>query len=330
MVQVLDYSAGFPGAQAIRAAGYAGAVRYIGFPGRRKCTTRAELDDFTAHQLGMALIFEDTLTTWRTGRAGGQRSAQLARAHATSIGWPTGYPIYFATDQDVVTAAEFAAMLEYLRGAGDVLGGRLVGVYGEADVIDAARTAGVASWFWQTAAWSRGRKTTCNLYQHVGTVYVGGVACDVNDVDTPMSWGQHTGSTSSLMEDDVAFTDKITVASPGDRSYTEFGEAAKFLGDAYFWSADIYKMMIGQVLPALTAIAANHGADPDVVTAAIGDAVKAGTESAMVTTILPALGPLVQAAVAGAVGEDRAADAEAISAAILQSLAAKITAAPTG
>jgi hypothetical protein len=325
MVQVLDYSGGFPGAQAIRAAGYAGAVRYIGFPGRRKCTTREELDDFTAHQLGMALIFEDTLTTWRTGRAGGQRSALSARTHADSIGWPAAHPIYFATDQDVVTAAEFAEMVEYLRGAGDVLGAGLVGVYGEADAIDRAREAGVASWFWQTAAWSRGRRTACNLYQHVGTVYVGGVACDVNDVNT-VAWGQHTGSSITTLEDDVAFTDEITVASPGDRSYTEHGEAAKFIGDAYFWSADLYKAMYGQVLPLLTAIAANHGADPAVVTAAIGDAVKAGTEAAMVSTILPALESLVRTAVEGALGEDRAADAAAISAAILADLAAKITA----
>ncbi len=324
MVQVLDYSAGFPGAAAIRAAGYAGAVRYIGFPGRRKCTTAAELADFTAHGLGMAPVFEDTLTTWRSGRAGGARSAVTARTHGLAIGFTEWQRYYFAIDQDVVTSGEFDLMLDYLRGCGDVLGGpSRVGVYGEADVIDRARAAGVAGLFWQTAAWSRGRHTTCDLFQHVGTVYVGGVACDVNDVHS-LAWGQHT-MTSNIQGDDVAFTDQITVASPGDRTYTESGEAGKFLGDAYFWSADIYKAVYGQILPLLTAIAANHGADPEVVTAAIGAAVKEGTESAMVSTILPAMGPLVQASVAGALGEDRAADAEAISEAILQNLAAKIT-----
>jgi hypothetical protein len=56
---VLDYSAGFPGAAAIRRAGYGGAVRYIGFPSRVKCTTAGELADFDRHGLGMALVYED-------------------------------------------------------------------------------------------------------------------------------------------------------------------------------------------------------------------------------------------------------------------------------
>jgi hypothetical protein len=57
-------------------------------------------------------------------------------------------------------------------------------------VLDRARDAGVASWFWQTAAWSRGRRTTAHLFQHVGTVNVGGIACDINDVLSD-DWGQH-------------------------------------------------------------------------------------------------------------------------------------------
>lgn len=191
MSQVLDYSAGFPGAAAISAAGYVGAVRYIGFPDRRKCATAGELADFTAHRIGMAVVFEDTLTTWRSGRAGGGRSAATARTHAAAIRFPASRPIYFAIDQDVVKTGEFDAMVEYLRGCGDTLGGPArVGVYGEADVIDRARAAGVARYFWQTAAWSRNRRTAAHLFQHVGTVEVGRVACDVNDVLAD-DWGQH-------------------------------------------------------------------------------------------------------------------------------------------
>ncbi|MFD1050078.1 hypothetical protein ACFQ1S_33400, partial [Kibdelosporangium lantanae] len=79
MAQVLDYSAGFPGAQAIRSAGYSGAVRYIGFPDRRKCATAGELADFTANQIGMALIYENTLTEWRGGYGAGQSAGERAR-----------------------------------------------------------------------------------------------------------------------------------------------------------------------------------------------------------------------------------------------------------
>jgi hypothetical protein len=202
--QVLDYSAGFPGAQAIADAGYVGAARYVGFPGRRKCTTAGELADFTAHGLGMALVFEEATGNWRLGRHGGEYDAQRARAHANAIGFPADRPIYMAIDQDVVTSGEFDVMLDYLRGASGPLGGPgLTGVYGEADVIDHARDAFAAAWFWQTAAWSRGRRTEAHLYQHVGTVYVGGIACDTNEV-MAADWGQH-----NAQEDDVQLSDMV-------------------------------------------------------------------------------------------------------------------------
>lgn len=202
MAKVLDYSAGFPGAAAIKRAGYVGAVRYIGYPGRTKCATKAELADFTRNGLGMALVHENTAGDWRRGFGGGREDAARARAHANDIGFPAGRPIYMAVDQDVVTAAEFAQMLDYLRGAGAVLGAGLVGVYGEFDVMARAQAAGVARWFWQTRAWSgtpprlfAGR----HLYQHVGTEFVGGVACDENDV-LSADWGQHT---VTAQEDDM-------------------------------------------------------------------------------------------------------------------------------
>lgn len=191
MSQVIDYSAGLPGAQAIKAKGYVGAVRYIGFPDRTKCTNRGEFVDFTNNQLGMALVFENKATDWRGGYGAGQVSGRRGRDHANGIGFPADRPIYMAIDQDVVISGEFGTMIEYLRGAGSSLGGSAVtGVYGEADVVDRARDAGVASFFWQTAAWSRGRRTSANLFQRIGTVSVGGIACDINDVLTP-DWGQH-------------------------------------------------------------------------------------------------------------------------------------------
>jgi hypothetical protein len=222
MAQVLDYSAGFPGAQAIRGAGYVGAVRYIGFPDRPKCTTSWELADFTNQGLGMALVFENSTTDWRGGYAGGQASGRRARDHANSIGFPADRPIYMAVDQDVVTPGDFNVMTEYLRGAGSSLGGAYVtGVYGEADVIDRARDAGVATWFWQTVAWSRGRRTAAHLFQHVGTVYVGGVACDVNDVLAD-DWGQHTGGGDMpLNQDDIDKILSSSVQGPDGWQYTK-------------------------------------------------------------------------------------------------------------
>ncbi|WP_228122969.1 glycoside hydrolase domain-containing protein [Saccharothrix syringae] len=196
MAEVLDYSAGFPGAAAIRQAGYAGAVRYIGFPDYLKCTTRAELDDFTNHGLGMALVFEHYTTDWRGGWGAGAANYRRARDHANAIGFPPERPIYMAVDQDVVTEAEFQLARDYIRGARDAAGGYpgLVGVYGEHDVCQAVSGDGLCDWYWQCRAWSGtpvrlfpGR----HLYQRVGTVYVNGIAADVNDV-LQEDWGQHT------------------------------------------------------------------------------------------------------------------------------------------
>jgi hypothetical protein len=214
MTQVLDYSAGYPGAQAILDAGYSGAVRYIGFPDRPKCTTAGELTDFDAHGAGMALVFENTTTDWRGGYGTGQASGRRARDHANNIGFPDNRPIYMAIDQDVVTSGEFNVMLDYLRGASASLGGtQMTGVYGEADVIDRARDAGAAAWYWQTVAWSRGRRTAAHLFQHVGTVFVGGVGCDVNDVLVP-DWGQH-----NAQEEDVSWDQILPFNAPDGQQY---------------------------------------------------------------------------------------------------------------
>lgn len=199
----IDYSAGLPGALAIKQAGYLGAVRYIGFPDRPKCTNRGELADFTAHDLGMALVFQNTTTDWQRGFTAGQANGRRGRDHANAIGFPAHRPIYMAIDRDIVYTDQFATVIEYLRGAGTTLGGpAATGVYGEADVIDRAREAGVATWFWQTAAWSRTRRTAANIYQKIGTVTVGGIACDVNEILTP-DWGQHNA------EDDMPTLDEI-------------------------------------------------------------------------------------------------------------------------
>lgn len=217
MSQVLDYSVGFPGAEAIKSAGYDGAVRYIGFPDRRKCTNRGELNDFSANQLGMALVFENNTSDWRYGFTQGQASARRARDHANAIGFPADRPIYMAVDRVVATSGEFATMVEYLRGANTSLGGPgLTGVYGEADVIDRARDAGVAAWFWQTAAWSRGRRTAAHLFQRIGAVTVGGISCDVNDI-LEADWGQHNaGDTMQMTPQEYQQLIKDIVAGVGN------------------------------------------------------------------------------------------------------------------
>jgi hypothetical protein len=268
MAQVLDYSAGFPGAVAIARAGYAGAVRYIGFPERRKCTNAGEVADFKNHGLAMGLVYEDDLTDWRGGFTRGQSSARRARMHATAIGFPENRPIYMAIDQDVVASGEFTTMLEYLRGAGTSLGGaQLTGVYGEADVIDRARDAGVASWYWQTAAWSRTRKTSCHLYQKIGSVLVGGISCDVNDVILP-DWGQYSDGQGGLLVASAAEVQDIAKATAREvwnlviPASGPNGEALNYRTFDYLLYSNIFANQIPTLLEAVTN-------DPDITKEAL-------------------------------------------------------------
>lgn len=214
MARVADYSAGKPGAAALKAHGYIGAVRYIGFtnpsdPRTRKCTTAAELRDFTQHGLGMALVFESAATDWRHGYQAGHQNMRRSLDHAYEIGWPAdNRPIYMAVDQDVVTPGEFAAAMDYLNGAAAAHKGlSSTGPYGEYDVCARSSEAGF-QWQWQCRAWSGNRTypdrhfRPARLYQYYGhpetgpaggpgpNLVVGGIECDTNEV-LHDDWGQH-------------------------------------------------------------------------------------------------------------------------------------------
>jgi hypothetical protein len=192
--QVLDYSAGRPRARVVKQQGFAGAVRYIGFPDRTKCITEAEFNDYKAEGLGIALVFEDNAVDWHGGFGQGQVSARKGRDHANAIGFPADHPIYMAVDSQVIGTANHNLAMEYLRGAATSLGGvDKTGVYGQASVCALARDRGLAFWRWQTKAWSGGVVSSgIHLLQQIGTVNVDGIGCDINDVYQD-DWGQYGG-----------------------------------------------------------------------------------------------------------------------------------------
>jgi hypothetical protein len=205
---VLDYSAGIPGAKAIKDRGYVGAVRYIGLPGYTKNTDADELADFNRHGLGMALVWEHYAGDWRGGRAAGWEHYRKARAHASAIGFPENRPIYMAVDQDVVTADEFRLATDYVRGAIEAAGNAQwrVGVYGEHDVCRVVHSAFPGIFPWQCRAWSGTPPRMYEprrLYQFAGYVYVSGIGCDENAVNHP-DWGQHNYSATAPKEDDMS------------------------------------------------------------------------------------------------------------------------------
>jgi hypothetical protein len=337
--QVLDYSAGFPGALTIAAVRdaqgkqrFVGAVRYIGLPGRTKCTNRNEYEDFSRHGLGMALVFEESAGNWRSGAAQGRVDGRRARDHANAIGFPANRPIYMAIDQDVVSVAEFASMIEYLRGAAESLGGlHVTGVYGEADVIDRARSARVngqpvATWFWQTKAWSKGRVTAANLLQLIGTVYVGGIACDINDVLAD-DWGQHNAEDSMGAVEDLQA--KLYKGADGVTrgALDHLAQGVQWSNEAVH-AANAARDTAVARLDALTAAVAAGFADPGIDKATLTQIVNDATPDAaeIAAQIMPGLIAGVtdnlKAVLADVLGEDNADQA----AEILRQIAAKLAA----
>lgn len=189
MTKVLDYSSGWPPPAAIKASGYAGVLRYIGTPGHGKNLTHDEAQAMLGADVQIGLVYEASAGWMLSGAPAGERAALAALADAEHCGVPVRC-VYFACDVDITSTAQLGAVKQCLAGAARVLGRDRVGVYGEADVIDAC-VPNHAAYGWQTKAWSHGRQSgkAC-LLQQLGYVYPGGVECDWNTM-LATDWGQH-------------------------------------------------------------------------------------------------------------------------------------------
>lgn len=205
-MRVIDFSGVPPSAQAVRAAGYAGAVRYISddrtggsMPG--KPLKAEEVADYKDHGLDLAIVWQygkDRDADVRRGAAGGAADAKTANERLGALGMD-GWPVFFAVDFDITLEQWNTFGVAYFRAACDILGRARVGIYGHSRVIAWAVEDGVIGdagggrhLAWQTRAWSQGvRAPEAVLYQGVFNVPgPGGTMLDVNDVWHPY-WGQH-------------------------------------------------------------------------------------------------------------------------------------------
>lgn len=207
-MQGVDYAWGHPGGAALQAAGVHFACRYLSHD-TSKAISRAEADDLAANGIWSAVVFEDAAQRPLSGYSAGVADAQLAQAQAAAAGMPGDRPIYFAVDFDV-TPAQQAAVNAYLQGAGSVIGGPRVGVYGGYYTVQRALDAGVAAWAWQTVGWSGGQwEPRAQLRQPGGTVTIGGVDCDTNTATTA-DYGQWMpGITPNPVQEDIVTPDDV-------------------------------------------------------------------------------------------------------------------------
>ncbi|MFD1811491.1 DUF1906 domain-containing protein [Rhodococcus gannanensis] len=155
---LVDYSGGVPSAEAIRAAGHVGAIRYVsdrrpgaewmlGKPIRAdeaSALTAAGLEVVSCYQFGKGATAD-----WRGGFAAGVDHANRGLELHRAAGGPEGRPIYTSIDDNPSGVDIVAKVLPYVLGWESVIGHENTGVYANSGTIDALRAVGAGSFFWQ-------------------------------------------------------------------------------------------------------------------------------------------------------------------------------------
>lgn len=185
----VDYSFGRPTSpQALRAQGINLVMRYLSPPPNGKNLSRTEAQGLLSAGLGILLGWETTANRALSSRPAGLWDGKDAADLAESLGAPHGLTIYYAVDFDT-NPSQYPTIAEYFRGVGTDKRYR-VGIYGEADVIEAMHKLGVVTSEWQTYAWSRGRLSPeADFYQYLNGQTVAGVTVDFDRIIHPEALG---------------------------------------------------------------------------------------------------------------------------------------------
>lgn len=198
----IDYAfSPHPPLSAVRAGGVRFAARYTSdlaindrngknlLPGEKTALLSA----------GMSIVFnyESSANRMLGGAPAGKADAQHADAVAKALGMP-GIPVYFSCDFDA-TPGNQVPINAYLKAAAAIISLDRVGIYGGYWPVSRAGAAKVATWFWQTTAWSSARnpqtgEITILWYPHAhihqaGSITLGGVRVDI-DTSEAADFGQ--------------------------------------------------------------------------------------------------------------------------------------------
>jgi len=168
-------------AKAIAAAGYKYVARYLvplGYAWKR--LTPAEADAISSAGMKIVSVYETTANRPAGGKASGEADGTAAFREAQTIGQPAGSAIYFAVDYDA-QPQDYDEIEAYLHAASAQTPGYEAGVYGSYAVVEEMAKRGACKHFWQTYAWSRGKKSVhANLYQYQNNVKLAGITVDLN------------------------------------------------------------------------------------------------------------------------------------------------------
>jgi Domain of unknown function (DUF1906) len=157
----------------VKNGGKAFVCRYLS-GGNSKDITAAELSNY--HAAGIPVVF-----VWETdgimrSQSEGVSHAKSADAQLGRLG-AHGAPVFFAAD-----AATVPDLAGYLKGAVSVIGKARTGVYGGLANVKAAFDHGLASFGWQTYAWSGGQwDDRALLRQYRNNVRFGPATVDMDE-----------------------------------------------------------------------------------------------------------------------------------------------------
>ena len=194
---LLDYAAGVLSAADLKAAGAAGAIRYVSDrrPGADwmlgKPMQRPESRDL--YQAGLKIVStyqfgKQETSDWLGGQSAGVTHGKRGVELHTAAGGPASAPIYASIDDNPTLDQYKQQVAPYLRGWESVIGHQRVGVYGNSKVIEWALQDGLGSWFWQHN-WGTPKgfvHPAAHLHQfEIDARKVAGVGVDLNNILKP-------------------------------------------------------------------------------------------------------------------------------------------------
>ncbi|WP_276358449.1 DUF1906 domain-containing protein [Cohnella caldifontis] len=191
-------------ARALAVAGFTFAARYL-VPASYawKRLTSEEAQAISEAGMKVVSVYETTANRPAGGASSGQADGAAAFREARTVGQPPGSAIYFAVDYDA-GPEDYDEIEAYLRGAASQLPDFEVGVYGSYAVVEEMAKRGACRHFWQTYAWSRGKRSErANLYQYQNNVRQAGVAVDLNESFGGEGWWSLKAD-STLEQEEVA------------------------------------------------------------------------------------------------------------------------------
>lgn len=175
----IDFGYGKIPAKMIKDAGYKFVCRYLSYsPGKN--INKSEYQELKDTHLNVVLVWETLARRCLGGFQAGVLDAQEAKKQADLIGnWKV---IYFACDDDF-TEAQLKQIVDYFKGIASILDKDQIGVYGGYDEVKCILDASLASYAWQTYAWSHG-KWDDRAQLHQTNIYgpkLAGVDCDIDE-----------------------------------------------------------------------------------------------------------------------------------------------------